>query len=637
MTSISFRHLAICAIRVAVFVTLLVPSNAQNVPSGFVLEVLAQNPSTEPVDFSLLPDGRALIADRGGDIRVWAGGAAVVVGTVPAVESLHERGLLSIEADPNFATNGHVFVYYASAADDFLHLDRFRLLGDLANPTSTNLTLDVGSRRVILDSVPDLHMPHNGGSVRFGADNLLYLSVGDDSTDCASQDLTSPLGKILRLDVLGLPASGSIVAPAYGSLNPGTNPLSANQDISQLFVAMGLRNPFRMEVDRLTGSLYVGDVGGGVTEEVDEYQVGPGADPLRNYGWPWREGSVVHPGACSGSAPTPVVGPIVEAPHALGWTCLIQGPRYRNLGGVYDFGPAYEGVVFSVDYYRHHVRCVAETAGWAALPPVAGQPNATDWATDIWNVTAMRQGADGAIYLTQNVAWWAGFFARLRPAAVPPSIAARSGSGQVAVANEAFGTPLTVRVADSGGAPQVGVPVDFSVFGPASLSSSGPVLTDSQGEARTLVTAANAGGAITVNATSPVSLGNATFSLFSRKMSVAHTSSLAVVTINNMTNAIPAQVPYVVMVALPGAAPWNSPFGSVCTDPSSPLTIVIEDGLGVFGGFSLSGAGSIGSPRLTRVYQLVPGLLNGLQLNFQAIGLDPIEGFFRTDCVATQF
>src|SRR5690606_36953037 len=135
---------------------------AQNVPSGFVVDTLVSTGLQAPNDLCFLPDGRALLANRGGLVQVYAGGPVVTVGTVAAVETGSERGLLSIEADPNFPANGYIYVWYSSTGDAFLHLDRFTCTGDLNNPASTNLTFAASSRRVILAAMPDNAFNHNG-------------------------------------------------------------------------------------------------------------------------------------------------------------------------------------------------------------------------------------------------------------------------------------------------------------------------------------------------------------------------------------------------------------------------------------------------------------------------------------------
>ncbi|MBP8299788.1 MAG: PQQ-dependent sugar dehydrogenase [Planctomycetes bacterium] len=613
-------------------------ATAQNVPTGFVIDTLISSGLQAPNDFCFLPDGRVLLANRAGLVQIHAGGAPVSVGSVPNVQTSSEQGLLSIAADPNFPTNGYLYVWYASSLDAFLHLDRFTCTGDLANPASTNLTFAASSRRVILGAMPDTAFNHNGGSTRFGPDGMLYQSMGDDAVSCNAQSLTSSAGCVLRMDVSGLPAGGSTTLPALSSLDPGNNPLSANNtDMSQLLVAHGLRNPFRMEIDQLTGNLYIGDVGQNAVEEYDEYVY---STPLvlRNFGWPWREANNSYT-TCSGSLPawTPPIG--FQAQGG-GWQSVMGGPRYRNQGGQFDFGAAYEGNAFFLDYFSGELRRLVNTGTWAIAPAVAGQPSPTNWGTGFVAVCSMRQGPDGGMWFMQHSGTYGtsgGSLKRIRLLGPTNSVASVSGSGQVGVALEAFPTPLVARVFDTGNNPLPGGTVNFTVSGPATLSTTNPVIADANGFVTTNVTATNGGGTITVTATTPNSQTNGTFSLFSRKTTVAGTGSLVVVSLSNTTTAVPAQVPFIILVSLPGAPVWNSPFGTVCTDPSSYLTIVIEDATGIFGGVSLSGSGSTGNPSLTKIFNVAPGLLTGLNLKFQAIGFDPITGIFRTSCESKQF
>src|SRR5262245_18404423 len=116
---------------------------AQSVPTNFVVDTLLSSGLTAPTDFCFLPDGRMLIANRQGAVSLWINGSSTssIIGTVPNVEFGQERALLSVAADPLFATNGYVYVWYASTADSFMHLDRFTCTGDLANASSTNLTI----------------------------------------------------------------------------------------------------------------------------------------------------------------------------------------------------------------------------------------------------------------------------------------------------------------------------------------------------------------------------------------------------------------------------------------------------------------------------------------------------------------
>ncbi|MBL8734734.1 MAG: PQQ-dependent sugar dehydrogenase [Planctomycetes bacterium] len=633
------RSVLLCT---AAATTLALSAKSQNVPTGFVIDTLISSGLQAGHDFCFLADGRVLIANRGGLVQVWAGtGAPVSVGTVPNVETSSEQGLLSIAADPAFATNGYIYVWNSSTLDTLMHLDRYTCTGDLSNPSSTTLTFNTATRRVVLTSTPDSAFNHNGGSLRFGPDGMLYLSIGDDAQGCPAQSTTSSLGCIMRMNVSTLPAGGSTTAPGPTALDPGNNPLSSNTDVSQLVIANGLRNPFRMEIYQVTGNLYIGDVGQNAVEEYDEYVFNAGGLTLVNYGWPWREGNSAY-STCSGSQPAST-NPIIAISQAgSGWASVMGGPRYRNQGGVYDFGASYEGDAFYLDYFAGHVRRLHHNGtAWVAAATVPGQPDATNWGTNFTACCSMRQGPDGALYFLQHTGTYAtsgGYFKRLRLLGPVNSVAAVSGGGQVVPANEPFPTPLVARVLDPNGQPLPGGSVNFAVTGGATLSTTNPVIADGQGLAQTTVTATNTGGAITVTASTPGGVSNGTFSLFARKLTVTPAGTLMVVSALNTTTAVPAQVPFVVMMSFPGSPILPSIVGPICTDPGYALTLVIEDGTGAFGGISFSGSGAIGTPSKTWLYQNVPtGLFTGMLMRFQAVGYDPVTGWFRTNCEQKQF
>lgn len=608
---------------------------AQTVPSGFVVDNLVTSGLTTPNDCCFLPDGRCLIANSGGGVSLYAGTsqAAVAVGTVPAVNSGGEQGLLSIAADPAFATNGYVYVYYTSSATAFVHVDRFTCTGDLANPSSTNLTFAASSRTAILGAIPDNAGNHNGGSLRFGPDGKLWITIGDDANMCSAQSLTSQSGCLLRIDVSGLPATPSLVLPAYSALDPGNNPNSAAADFSQLVVANGLRNPFRAEIDPVTGNVYIGDVGAGSVEEYSEYVYNPGALTLVNFGWPWREGNQAG-SSCSGTQPAGLIEPIGAVTHGSGWAAVMGGARYRNLGQQYDFGAAYEGNAFYLDYYAGELRRVVQNAGvWSPAPSVPGQPSATSWGTGFNSTTSLRLGPDGGLWFTQHP----GSLKRVRLLGPVPSITAISGGAQRVAAGEPFAQPLVVRVFDPQGNPLPGGSVNFTVSGGALLSTTNPVIADAQGFAQTTATATAAGGGVTVTASTPGAITNAQFPLFGRKITATPAGQYLVLSISNQTSALPATVPYVVMLSFPGSPTLPTILGNLCIDPGYALALVIEDGTGIFGGVSFSGTGGVGSPSLTKLYTVPAGLFTGQLMRFQAIGFDAIDGWFRTNCEQRQF
>jgi glucose/arabinose dehydrogenase len=602
---------------------------AQTPPSGFVIDtVISGSAVAAPMDFCFLPDGRVLIANRAGSVSVWADPSSATVGTVASVESGGERGLLSITADPNFPTNGYIYVYYSHNSDTFMHLDRFTCTGDLSNPSSTNLTFSTASRRVILAAIPDNAFNHNGGACRFGPDGKLYQTIGDDANMCMAQSTTSSLGCLLRMDVSGLPAGGSTTPQTFSSLDPGDNPLSANSDVSQLVIANGLRNPFRMEIDQLTGNVYIGDVGLSTREEYSEY-VYPSAGPmpLRNFGWPFREGATTGPSNSCGTPPSGLIEPLADVGSS-SWNAVMGGPRYRNQGGRYDFGAAYEGDAFFLDFFAGEVRRLDHNGtSWPA--------SATVWTNGFGAVSALRQGPDGALWFAANTSTSpssGGSIKRVRPIGPINSVVAVGGDGQIGPSGETLPMPIVARVLDPQNNPLPGGTVNFSIAGAGTLSTTNPVIADGNGEATTMVTASpTSGGGITVTASTPGSPNNATFSLYSRRLTVTPSGSWLILTIANKTDAVPTNVPYLIMVSFPRTPMLPTYFGPVL-NPLEPATLVLEDAFGHFPVVTWANTGGIGTPTLTKVYTLVPpGLFTGQRMTFQAVGLDALTGWFKTN------
>ncbi len=610
---------------------------AQTVPTGFVVDTLISTGLNGPNDFTFLPDGRVLIANYSGAITIWNGTASATIGTVPSVETGSERALLSICADPGFATNGYIYVWYATTADTFMKLDRFTCTGAIGVPGSNSVTLDTASRRVILGNANDTAFNHNGGSLRFGPDGMLYVSFGDDASACAAQTLNDQRGKLLRLDVSTLPAGGSTTAPAFTQIGPSSNPNGTATDFTRLVIGYGLRNPVRMTVDPATNNLYIGDVGQSAREEFSEYVYAPGALQLVNFGWPWREGNANYT-TCTGTAPANMTPPIVDVVRAQNWISIMGGPRYRNRSGQYDFGPSYEGNAFYSDYYAGQIRMMTRSGGaWVTAPAVPGQPNATDFATGFVGLVSYDVGPDGAIYMCQHAGagtQTGGTFKRLRPLGPVNQVVAVSGNSQAGVATEPFTQPIVVQVNNPQGNPIPGGTVNFTFTGSATLSTTNPVVADSNGRAQTNVTAGALGGAIRVTATTPggVATGVA-FDLFARRTAITRAGGLLVVQVQNTTTATaPVQVPMLVMCSIPGINPLQTAFGPICTNPYDPWTFPIEDSIGVYAFYSLSGTGAIGTPSLTKVYNIPSTAFIGTTLWFQSVGVDPVTGLWRTNC-----
>ena len=244
-----------------------------------------------------------------------------------------EQGLLSVAFHPDYASNGRFFVNLVNANGDVEVRSYTRSAGnpDVANPTGTTVI-----------TVPHPGQTnHNGGTILFGPDGYLYVSIGDgggggDPGENA-QNINSLLGKILRLDI------NSDGFPADSTRNyaiPAGNPFVGVTGADEIW-AYGLRNPWRISFDSATGDLYIADVGQSAREEIDFQPAGIGG---RNYGWDTREGSLFFEGPNSPE----FIDPIFEYPRSLGQSVT---------GGYVYHGPApgMQGLYIFADFLSNRV------------------------------------------------------------------------------------------------------------------------------------------------------------------------------------------------------------------------------------------------------------------------------------------
>ncbi len=245
-----------------------------------------------------------------------------------------ERGCAGVTFHPDYQSNGFFYLTYTSVEGTCV-LARATVTSDpeVADPDSLTVLLNV----------PHPDAPHNIGWVGFGPDGFLYVGLGDGGlADLGepAQDIESPLGKILRIDVdRGQP---------YGI--PSGNPFVDAPGRDEIW-ALGLRNPWRCSFDRLTGDLWIADVGAAWREEVNVQPAGgPGG---ANYGWNLFEGDLCHLPPDPGCADLKAIPPLHVYDHATG-CAVIGGYVYRGLAlspltGQYVFGDLCGGKVWALD------------------------------------------------------------------------------------------------------------------------------------------------------------------------------------------------------------------------------------------------------------------------------------------------
>lgn len=282
---------------------------------------------------------RLFIVEQGGRIKVLQPGAttpAVFLDISARVLSGGERGLLGLAFHPDFRNNRRFFVDYTRQPDGATVIAEYRASESAPNLADTNETT--------LLLIPQPFANHNGGMIAFGPDGLLYIGMGDGGSandpGNRAQDLNDLLGKILRIDVDH--ANGAI---AYSS--PVDNPFFGAVAGRDEVYAVGVRNPWRFSFDRLTGDLYVGDVGQNAWEEIDIITRGG------NYGWRVTEGNHCNPsigaGICSVIG---LVPPIAEYLHTLGRCSITGGYVYRGAkrtlpSGTYVYADFCSGEIFT--------------------------------------------------------------------------------------------------------------------------------------------------------------------------------------------------------------------------------------------------------------------------------------------------
>ena len=373
--------------------------HAVALPAGFTLETVIGAPFADyPIGFAFLPDGRILVIEKeSGNVRLAAVGAgtSVVIARLTGLQTDNERGLLGVAVDPGWPVRPSVY-FMATYADQRTRIVLCAASGDLTQPGSTAIAL--ASPYVVVDVITNNFPNHKGGTLRFGPDGMLYASTGDDSDDCAAQDIDTTNGKILRLDVFDLPGAGS-GPPALATLVPAGNPYPGPSDWARLVFAHGLRNPFRFTIDAQSGDLVIGDVGAHAQEEIDVLEAGGKSGA--NFGWPFYEGHRVIAGACDSGGPA-FVPPVhtylhdEPVPYA-----VIAGPRYRRVAASpLSFPIAYDGNIFYHDHYAGWIRRLVDSQGnWFPATPAPGQADPFDWASGLGAIADMQTGADGALYL----------------------------------------------------------------------------------------------------------------------------------------------------------------------------------------------------------------------------------------------
>lgn len=410
-------------------------------PKGEIRTSIVHSGLIQPTAIDWSADGRNLyVAEKAGIVKVYRDGklaSAPIINISRIVNNVSDRGLLDVAVHPDLENNPYMYLLYTYDPPEVWN----HVGNGLAGPDGTGnrvgqlmrITLDettdfttmvAGSETILLgnastwgnfnaftNSVTNMAEPpagqnpdgsyiqdfinsdsttHSIASLEFAPDGSLFVSIGDgasynqmDPRAVRVQDIDSLSGKVLRID----PVTGQGLAD-----NPFFNG-DADANRSKVY-QLGLRNPFRIAVDDVTGRLFIGDVGWTTWEEINT------GDPGANFGWPYYEGgqgyNIVTPGGylglpsgqqflANGGEATPS---IISLNHAGdGINAIVMGDVIR--GG--DLGLLYEGDIIFNDLGQGIVRRASVNADGKVTEISA-------FTTGAQYVVDMRQGIDGEMY-----------------------------------------------------------------------------------------------------------------------------------------------------------------------------------------------------------------------------------------------
>jgi len=241
----------------------------------------------------------------------------------------NEQGLLGLAFAPDFEKSGRYYVNFNEKGGDS------RVVRFVSNDRETT---DTNSGETILE-YNQTFGNHNGGWLDFGPDGYLYIATGDGGSGNDpkndAQDMSSLLGKVLRLDVSG----------ATGYKLPADNPYQNQKGVRPEIIAFGLRNPWRCSFDRVTGDFWIGDVGQNAWEEIDVVKKGELFE--KNFGWRLREGDIKTPKeGVGGAEPKNHHDPVYVYKHGSGPSeglsvtggYVYRGSKIKEMQGRYIFG-----------------------------------------------------------------------------------------------------------------------------------------------------------------------------------------------------------------------------------------------------------------------------------------------------------
>jgi glucose/arabinose dehydrogenase/PKD repeat protein len=452
--------------------------NVANVNS-FQNEILATGFDL-PTNLEFLPDGRMLVVELQGKIKVLpppytTPDPTLFLQLTNVGSAGVQQGIYDIVLDPNFAGNHFYYVFYTAASPNRDRLSRFT-----ANATNTGTV--AGSEVVLYQDPQDASSEHHGGAVNFGNDGKLYFTTGEHFDSAAAQLLSSPRGKLHRINPDG-------TVPTDNPFYDGTGP-----NVDSIW-ARGLRNPFRAFYDAPSGRLLIGDVGGNNNSTAKE-EVNLGVAGA-NYGWPNSEGP------CS----APCTSPIYFYPHNGRDASITGGFVYHGT----QFPSSYQGSYFFADYTQNWIRRLTFDGSGNVTGVFNFEPADGTLDGPYGDIVYLAEGPDGALYYVDlGYSDIGGTFGMSKIRRIR-YVQSNQPPTAVASANPTSGpTPLEVSFSSAGSADPEGEPVTYSwTFGDGATSTAAnPTHTYTQAGQYTVRLSVSDGTNTTLSTPISISAGN---------------------------------------------------------------------------------------------------------------------------------
>ncbi len=374
-------------------------ARAQIVESGFESTVVADGLSLA-TSIAFIPDGRILIAEKSGTIKMVKNGVLLPqpVVSLSDINTFGDRGLIGLAVDPKFSQNGYIYVSYTYenspganiAGSKTGRIVRLTVVGDSADESSKFVLVGTVGGSAASSSCEDFEVTadcissdsnsHSVGGLRFGPDGYLYATLGDgadfsteDPRALRAQNPDALAGKMLRIKTDG-------TAPTDNPFYTG----DPNANRSKIY-ALGLRNSFRFNFNPTNGALYAGDVGWSSFEEINKIVAGA------NYGWPCREGLVATSYGCTSSSSS--TNPLYTYAHNNAGAGASTGGSFFSNG---SYPTSYATSFFIGDYAQQWMKRLVLSADGNTVVSVE------NFNTDIFPVDIVT-GPDGAVYYVDIV------------------------------------------------------------------------------------------------------------------------------------------------------------------------------------------------------------------------------------------